>query len=75
MYYIGYKHGAQEVFKSSRKPTQATHPQYNAVWGGFRTKEGAEYALYNPFPFLTCESACRIARQVRVSSKHQREGR
>ena len=42
--YVGIlENGTYETFRSEKTPTQASHMQYNAVIGPFKTMRGAKY--------------------------------
>lgn len=41
--YVGIKGTLYEVFTSELRPTEQSHPQYNAVIGPFSTVRGAKY--------------------------------
>lgn len=73
-WYVGYKtyrsgQTIREAFKSASAPTQETHGvQYGAVWGPFRTKQGAEFgasagATNNPH-VQSVADAERIAKDI-----------
>ena len=76
-WYVGYKvwrggETRREAFKSKTEPTQETHGiQYNAVWGPFRTRRGAEFgaswrAVNNPH-VQTVADAERIAKELEAT--------
>lgn len=42
MIYIGFKENKKpELIDSDTAPTKETHPQYDFIYGPFKTKEGA----------------------------------
>jgi hypothetical protein len=43
MLYIGLKEKAQSIiFESEKKPNKETHPQYDIIYGPFKSRQDAE---------------------------------
>ena len=55
--YIGLKENSKPaIFKSETAPTKATHPQYEIIYGPFKTQEDAERYV-NAMSELACGDA------------------
>ena len=54
--YVGCNGAKREIFRSSVKPTEQTHPQYAAVIGPFRTKRGALFMVQHSHNNPHCQT-------------------
>lgn len=61
-FYVGRKNSFAEVFRAVDRPTQ--HPEYELVFGPYRTRAGAEYvARHDPSANLTVSQAEKAAKR------------
>lgn len=60
--YVGISARRREVFHAMSTPTQATHPQYGAVIGPFRTKRGAVFMARNGYNNPHCRTVADAER-------------
>jgi hypothetical protein len=55
--YVGLKENAKPaIFESETEPTKVTHPQYDIIYGPFKTREDAERYV-NAMGGLACGDA------------------
>jgi hypothetical protein len=65
-YYLGCTGGYDyQLFRSDHTPVQSEHPEYNHVWGPFKSKAIAEFAQNHADVFCTVGECNKAYNQIK----------
>ncbi len=68
-YYVGIKDGTRTVFQCAKLPSETLTPEYAAVIGPFRTKQGARFMAQRGANNPHCQT---VADAERLGKKYSR---